>query len=321
MRKAALLTVVAGLMVSGIAEARWGRPYHAAGVYIGPLHAGFYAYHLAAVPPPPVFYYAPPVAYYVPAPIYYVPAPAYYVAPPPVVAAYTPPPAPVTPTYYAPAAVPPPPEAVVAPVVVSQEPDRIPRVAVKWAPLGITSLQAPPSTSGSGSTNNFPINAGNVGLEYRFSNGYTALRSDFEYGLYGGAWDFLSLKLSLFKHSWLRPYLSGGVTGTNIYDHNLTTGITTKTPSVGGVAAGGLDLFFGKHFFLEAEVKARVFAIPVGGQTTTPAGATAENFSPTTQFSGMLGAGVAFCWIGNIDRYSPGVPSSRSPPPDSSRIT
>jgi hypothetical protein len=286
MRKAALLTVLTGLFVSGIAEARWGRPYHA-GIYLGPLHAGFYAYSMVPMPPPAVVYYAPPVAYYLPAPVYYVAPPPVY-APPPVVASYSPPPAP---TYYAPAAIPPPPEMVVAPVAVRD--DRIPRLAVKWAPLGITNLQAPPSTSG-GSTNNFPINAGNVGLEYRFSNGYWAVRSDFEYGLYGGAWDFLSLKLSLFKNSFLRPYLSGGITGTNVYDHNVSTGITTKTPSVGGVAAGGLDLFLGKHFFIEAEVKARVFAVPAGGQSTIPANQTASAFSPTSQFSGMLGAGVAF---------------------------
>ena len=119
-------------------------------------------------------------------------------------------------------------DTIVAAPVATCESDRIPRIAVKWGALGLTSLQSPPSTSGP-TTNNFPINAGNIGLEYRFANGYWALRSDYEYGIYGGAWDFLSMKLSLFKNSFLRPFLSAGVTGSNIYDHNLTTGIVTKT--------------------------------------------------------------------------------------------
>ncbi len=284
MKKLALVSAIAALAFSTAAEARWGRPWRAGGIFVGPLHVGYYSYGVYAPPPPMPVYYAAPVAYYVPPPVYYIaPAPV-YVAPPPVAA-----PAPV---YYAPATPPAPPPVIAAPAPVIVEDNHIPRLAVKWAPLGVTSLQAPPDVTGK--SGGFPLNAGSVGIEYRFPNRYWALRSDFEYGLYGGAWDFVSLKLSLFPRSFLRPFVSAGVTGSNVYDHNIVTGVVTETPSLGGVAAAGLDVFFGKHFFLEAEVKGRAFVFGVGNQTTTPPGATPAPYTATTQFSGMLGAGVAF---------------------------
>jgi hypothetical protein len=287
MRKVALVTLLAGLFLSASAYSRPRR--FGAHFYVGPVHAGFYAYGVYA-PRVPVFYYAPPVAYYLPPPpVFYVapPPPPTYVAEAPV---YTPP---APPVYYAPPEVPPPPTLVVAPPPV--EVDRIPRLALKWAPVGVTSA---PQAAPGGSNNVNPFDVGNIGLEYRFPNRYWALRSDFEYGPNLGVWDFISLKLSLFPHSFIRPYISGGITGSNVYDHNLSNGVITKTPAAGGVAAAGVDVFFGKHFFIEAEGKGRLFAFPVGGSSVegNPQGApgpVAQGFQPVAQWTATIGAGVA----------------------------
>jgi hypothetical protein len=71
-----------------------------------------------------------------------------------------------------------------------------------------------------------------------------------------------------------------GVTALNLTEHFLDGDISTTR--VGAVFNAGLSLYFGKHFFLEAEARYRRFATGRGAL---------ENLH---QWSAVAGGGVAF---------------------------
>ncbi|HEY0880873.1 MAG TPA: hypothetical protein VGD87_05055 [Archangium sp.] len=203
-------------------------------------------YVQAAPPPPPVAYYAPPPV---------------YVAPPPPPVVYSPPPM----VYAAPVAV--------APVVVQQKAaapvdNRPGFLAVKYMPgasAGVSLLDGDLSVD-------TPSFAHSPGLELRLTR-WLSLRSDLEFRKNGRTWDMLGVKGSLFPNSPVKPYASVSFAGNENYDN-------PGKYSFGFAAAAGLDVFFGKHFFLEAEVRYRV----------TPGACCSEVPSVT----GVVGGGVAF---------------------------
>ncbi len=110
------------------------------------------------------------------------------------------------------------------------------------------------------------------GIELRLTR-WLSLRSDLEFRQGGRTWDILGVKLSLFPSSPVKPYASVSFGGNENYANR-------GKYSFGLAAAGGLDVFFGKHFFLEAEVRYRM----------TP-GACCSSVPALT---GVVGGGVAF---------------------------
>jgi hypothetical protein len=149
--------------------------------------------------------------------------------------------------------------------------DGPPRLALKWAPFArsVTSVFDEPAG----------LNAGSVGLEYRLGR-YLALRTDLQYSGQGALWDFVGLKLSLFADSLLRPFASAGFSGIRIVE-----GSAPAATRLGMVAGVGLNLFFGRHVFLEVEGKYRRYS-------EEPLQlAEARNLSSWTL---LAGAGVAF---------------------------
>ncbi len=89
-----------------------------------------------------------------------------------------------------------------------------------------------------------------VGLELRLSR-YFALRSDYELRPEGRSWDMLGLKVWLVPSWFLKPYLSASVAGSESYS-------LPGKYQLGISAAAGVDLMFGKHFFIEGEARYRV---------------------------------------------------------------
>ena len=110
------------------------------------------------------------------------------------------------------------------------------------------------------------------GLELRLTR-WLSLRSDLEFRQGGRTWDILGVKLSLFPNSPVKPYASVSFGGSENYAN-------PGKYAFGLAAAGGLDFFFGKHFFLEAEARYRM----------TP-GACCSSVPALT---GVVGGGVAF---------------------------
>ena len=89
-----------------------------------------------------------------------------------------------------------------------------------------------------------------AGLEARLSRWF-ALRSDVELRNDSRSFDVIGAKVWLAGGDWkVKPYLSASLSGTmaDSRPNALTVGV---------VGAGGVDVFFGKHFFLEAEVRYR----------------------------------------------------------------
>jgi hypothetical protein len=204
---------------------------------------------LAVLGPAPMAYAPPPVAY-AQAPVEYAPppvmmAPQLVVPPPPVV---------VPPVVVAPAAPPP-------------RPERMPFLALKYAP----GASAPVALSNGVETGGVGF-AHSVGLELRVAR-WLAVRSDYEMRPEGRSWDMVGLKLSPFSRWVLRPYASVSLSGSEAY------ALPGKF-QLGMVGAAGLDLFFGRHFFLEAEARYRV----------SPSDCCRE----VPHLTGLLGAGVAF---------------------------
>jgi hypothetical protein len=205
--------------------------------------------------------YAPPAVAYAP-PVYQAPVP-----PPPVV--YAPPPAyyPPPPVYYAP------PPVVVAPTVVAPAPPPKPKrqrpalLAVKWSPGGSAAVDWGTGVSGFGF-------AHSVGLELR-PLGWLSARSDFEWRPEGRSWDIIGPKVSLFPSSALRPYASVSLAASEAY-------ASPGKWQLGLSAAAGLDLFFGRHFFIEAEARYRVSPGPGDCCREVP------------HFTALVGGGVAF---------------------------
>ncbi len=174
----------------------------------------------------------------------------------------------------------PPPQVRAPPPPAEEEepaPERPPRVAVKWAPLA-RSMMSLDSLSG----RLFEPNAGSVGLEYRFSR-YWALRTDLQYSRDGALWDVAAAKFSLFPNSFFRPFASGGVSGIRLVE--LGTGTRVDSTRLGVVASAGLNLFFGKHVFLEAEGKFRHYLDDPFNDMAV------RNLS---QWTVLIGGGVAF---------------------------
>ena len=83
----------------------------------------------------------------------------------------------------------------------------------------------------------------------------------------------LGVKLSLFPHSPVKPYASVSFSGNENYAN-------PGKFSFGFAGAGGLDVFIGKTFFLEAEVRYRM----------TPGACCSE----VPALTGVIGGGVAF---------------------------
>lgn len=239
---------VVGLSAPALARCR--------GVQIGP-----YLYGVSRnrhVPCPSVVYAAapPPVAYYAPPPVVYAPPP-----PPPVVIQ-------AAPVYSAP------PIVYAQPVVVAQAPPPKPRperpgiLALKYMPGASSEI----GTSESDPALSSPTFAHSAGLELRIARWF-ALRSDLEFRKSGRTWDMLGVKISLFPSSIIKPYASVSFSGNEAYAN-------PGKFSFGLAAAGGLDLFIGRHFFLEAEVRYRV----------TPGNCCSE----VPALTGLVGGGVAF---------------------------
>ncbi len=116
-----------------------------------------------------------------------------------------------------------------------------------------------------------PSLAHSLGLEFRFTHWF-ALRSDFEMRAASRSWDVAGLKFSL-PIPVISPYVSASVSASEAY----------REPGryqLGAVAAAGLDLKFGRHFFIEAEARYRV----------APGACCREE----PQVSALIGAGVAF---------------------------
>lgn len=219
------------------------------GIQLGHLFLGFSKHRRAPCPAvvvPPVAYVQPPVVYAPPPPVVYTPPPVVY-APVPVAA-------PVVQTRAAP-----PPAR-----------DRPGFLALKYLPGASTGL----GVSAAGFEFANPAFAHSAGVELRFTRWF-ALRSDLEFRRDSRTWDVLGAKLSLFPNSPVKPYASVSLAATEVL-------AKAGQYSLGVAGAGGLDLFFGKHFFLEAEVRYRV---------TPGAGACCSEIPSVT---GLVGGGVAF---------------------------
>jgi len=227
------------------------------GVQLGSVFLGF-ARHRHNCPPPVVYVQPapqplPPVAYYAQQPVY---------APPPPPVVYSPPPM----VYAQPVAVAP------APVVVQKAAapadNRPGFLAVKYMPgasAGVSLLDGELGVE-------TPSFTHSPGLELRLTR-WLSLRSDLEFRKNGRTWDMLGVKGSLFPNSPVKPYASVSFAGNENYGN-------PGKYSFGFAAAAGLDVFFGKHFFLEAEVRYRV----------TPGACCSE----VPSLTGVVGGGVAF---------------------------
>lgn len=221
---------------------------------------------------------APAPVYVQPAPVYVQPPPVVYqqpavvMAPPPMVQAQ--------PVYVQPAPVmvqpapvvvqQPPPQVVTRTVTVKEPvPERPALIGLKYTP-GLSGVFTASNTSVGFSGARFTHSAG---LEARLSRWF-ALRSDVELRNDSRSFDVIGAKVWLAGGDWkVKPYLSASLSGT----------MADSRPNalvVGVVGAGGLDVFFGKHFFLEAEVRYR--ALPGNCCTEVP------------QVTGVVGAGLAF---------------------------
>ncbi len=216
----------------------------------------------------------------VPAPVYVQPPQVIYQQPPVVMA---PPPPPVyvaSSQGYAPPPLPP--VAVQpAPVIVAPTPVVVNRavpapavegpalIAIKYTP-GFSGLFTGFTGAPGFSTARFTHSGG---LEARLGR-WVALRSDVEFRKDSRSYDVIGAKLWLAGADWkLKPYVSASLSGTVVDER-------PNALQIGVVGAAGLDIFFGKHFFLEAEVRYR--SLPDACCTNVP------------QLTAVAGAGVAF---------------------------
>lgn len=242
-----LVHLFAALLVAGAATPAFACRTSGVGIQLGGLFVGF-ARHRPCPPPVIVAQPLPPVAYYAqPQPV--------YVAPPPVV--YSPPPVVAAP----------------APVVVQQR-----AAPAADSRPGFLALKYMPGVSSGVSLTDGQVNFDGVGfahspgIELRLTR-WLSVRSDLEFRQSGRTWDMLGVKGSLFPTSPVKPYVSVSFAGNESYAN-------PGKYSFGFAAAAGLDVFLGKHFFLEAEARYRV----------TPGACCAEVPSVT----GVVGGGVAF---------------------------
>lgn len=264
--QAVTVAAVVGLSAPSLACSR-----HAHGsiaVSLGPLYFGF---GVAASPCPA------PLIVPQPAPVYVAPPPPVYVVPP--APAYSPPPVVMAPPPAASAAPPPPPVVPAPPLVpapapvasVSAQVDK--REKPKPAFLGLKYLggsaalvdwSSGVSLSGLGYAHSF-------GLEGRF-NRWFALRSDLELRTDSRSWDVIGAKLWV-PTSTFKPYASVSLAMTEAFAR-------PGQMHWGLVGAAGLDIWIGKHFFLEAEARYRV--------------SPGDCCRAQPHLSGLVGAGIAF---------------------------
>lgn len=253
----AVLSIV-GVATPALAHCRAGG---GVGIQLGSLFFGFSKRHNC---PPPVVYAQPlpPVAYYTqqPPPVVYAPPPVVY-SPPPMVYA------PQAPVVYGNAPM------VAAPVVQQRvappRDDRPGFLALKYMP----GVSTNPSISDNGALDfDATAFAHSPGIELRLTR-WLSLRSDLEFRRGGRTWDMLGVKLSLPPHSPVKPYASVSFSGNENYAN-------PGKYSFGFAAAGGLDVFIGKFFFVEAEVRYRM----------TPGACCSE----VPALTGLIGGGVAF---------------------------
>ena len=261
MRALQAAVVSAVLMVSGAASAQSHVELNLFGSSSS-LSFGFGVHHHArrhyVVAPPPV-YVQPQVIYQQPQVVYQQPP--VVMAPPPMVQA--------APVYVAPPVVVQPPPRVVTRTVTAPAPERPALIGIKYTP-GLSGIftSSPGAVGFSGAR--FTHSAG---LEARLSRWF-ALRSDVELRNDSRSFDVIGAKVWLAGADWaVKPYLSASLSGTMVDSR-------PNALTVGVVGAGGVDVFFGKHFFLEAEVRYR--ALPGSCCTEVP------------QVTGVVGAGVAF---------------------------
>jgi hypothetical protein len=209
-----------------------------------------------SVEPAPV-YVQPPV---VMSPPVYVPSAPVSVQPPVV----------MSPVAARPPPVQAPPPQVVTRAPAPREPERPALIGVKYQP-GFTGLLTSSPGSVGFSEGRF---VHGVGLEARLSRWF-ALRSDVELRPDSRSYDIIGAKLWLAGADWkVKPFLSASLSGSE-FD------LRPNALAIGVVGAGGVDFFFGRHFFLTAEVKVR--ALPGNGCCTEVPRVTAS-----------AGAGVAF---------------------------
>ena len=262
MRALKAAAVSAVLMVAGVASAQSQVELNLFGSS-STLSFGFGVHHHARRQ----YVVASPV-YVQPAPVYVQPQVVYQqppvvMAPPPMVQA--------APVYVAPlqVIVQQPPPQVVTRTVTAPAPERPSLIAIKYTP-GLSGIftSSPGAVGFSGAR--FTHSAG---LEARLSRWF-ALRSDVELRNDSRSFDVIGAKVWLAGADWaVKPYLSASLSGTMVDSR-------PNALTVGVVGAGGVDVFFGKHFFLEAEVRYR--ALPGSCCTEVP------------QVTGVVGAGVAF---------------------------
>ena len=247
-----LVRLIAVLSIVGVSTSALACRPGGVGIQLGSVFFGF------SRPCPQVVVQAypmqplPPVAYYTQQPqVVYSPPPMVY-ASPPVVYGNAP--------------------MVAAPVVVQQAPpvrdDRPGLLALKYMPGASSNIS---STNGKPDFGAVGF-AHSPGLELRLTR-WLSLRSDLEFRQGGRTWDMLGVKLSLFPHSPVKPYASVSFSGNENYAN-------PGKYSFGFAGAGGLDIFIGKTFFLEAEVRYRM----------TPGACCSE----VPALTGLVGAGVAF---------------------------
>lgn len=247
-----LVRLIAVLSIVGVSAPAFAcRTGGGVGIQLGSVFFGF-SRHRHACPPvvvqavpvqalPPVAYYTQPQVVYAPPPVVYSPPPMIYAAPAAVVQAKVAPP----------------------------RDDRRP---------GFLALKYMPGASSNVTMSDQSIDFGQVGfahspgLELRLTRWFS-LRSDLEFRRGGRTWDILGIKGSLFPNSPVKPYASVSFSGNENYAN-------PGKYSFGFAGAGGLDVFLGKHFFLEAEVRYRM----------TPGACCSE----VPALTGLVGGGVAF---------------------------
>jgi hypothetical protein len=125
-----------------------------------------------------------------------------------------------------------------------------------------------------------PGTALDLGLEFRLTR-WLALRSDLEARSHGSlSWDLLGIKVNL-PTPLVSPYAS----------LSFSANVSNTQPSsdhLGLTGAVGLDLLFGRHFFVEAEVRAR--ARGTQRDDLTPEHA----YGTLPSVSALVSVGVAF---------------------------
>jgi hypothetical protein len=264
-----VVTVAAVVGLSAPALACSRHSHHASlGIALGNLFVGF---QVAQAPCPAPFVVAPQ-------PVYVVPPPPIFVAPPPPASEYQPPPVVMTPppVVVAPTA----PPMVAAPVVaahsdaatsvsVSVEKEASPRPAF----LGFKYLGgAAALVDWSSSMGLLGLGfAHAVGIEARFTHWF-ALRSDFEMRTHSRSWDLLGAKLWVPTQT-IKPYVSGSLAMSEAY-------AMPGKMHWGFIGAAGVDVWVGKHFFIEGEVRYRI--------------SPGDCCRDLPHFTGLIGGGVAF---------------------------